>query len=73
MHTRRDLRHGHEAQGRDKLTGAVPATAIADTARTYKGVAEGEPSGVLAKRYGVSAGTVRKWRKRGPEDCLDSS
>ena len=32
-----------------------------------------EPSGVLAKRYGVSAETVRKWRKRGPEDCLDRS
>jgi transposase len=33
----------------------------------------GEPSGVLAKRYGVSTETVRKWRKRGPEDCLDRS
>ncbi len=33
----------------------------------------GEPSGVLAKRFGVSAETVRKWRKRGPEDCLDRS
>ncbi len=33
----------------------------------------GEPSGVLAKRYGVSAETVRKWRKRGPGDCLDRS
>ena len=32
-----------------------------------------EPSGVLAKRYGVSTDTVRKWRKRGPEDCLDRS
>lgn len=32
-----------------------------------------EPSGTLAKRYGVSAETVRKWRKRGPEDCLDRS
>jgi transposase InsO family protein len=33
----------------------------------------GEPSGVLAKRYGVSAETVSKWRKRGAEDCLDHS
>src|SRR5687768_4203412 len=33
----------------------------------------GEPSGVLAGRYGVSTETVRKWRKRGPEDCLDRS
>src|SRR3712207_3759526 len=31
----------------------------------------GEPSGVLARRYGVSTETVRKWRRRGPEDCLD--
>ena len=33
----------------------------------------GEPSGTLAKRYGVSAETVRKWRKRGAGDCLDRS
>lgn len=32
-----------------------------------------EPSGVLAKRYGVSAETIRKWRKRGPDDCQDRS
>src|SRR3712207_4817164 len=33
----------------------------------------GEPSGALARRYGVSAETVRKWRRRGAEDCLDRS
>jgi len=33
----------------------------------------GEPSGVLAERYGISTETVRKWRKRGPEDCRDHS
>jgi transposase InsO family protein len=33
----------------------------------------GEPSGVLARRYGVSTETIRKWQKRGPEDCLDHS
>jgi transposase InsO family protein len=33
----------------------------------------GERSGVLAERYGVSAETIRKWRRRGPEDCLDRS
>src|SRR3712207_4865763 len=33
----------------------------------------GEPAGVLAKRFGVSTETIRKWRKRGPEDCLDHS
>ena len=32
-----------------------------------------EPSSVLARRYGVSTETIRKWRKRGPEDCLDHS
>src|ERR687886_771118 len=32
-----------------------------------------EPTGVLAKRYGISTETVRKWRKRGPGDCLDHS
>jgi transposase InsO family protein len=32
-----------------------------------------EPTGVLAKRFGVSTETIRKWRKRGVEDCLDHS
>ncbi len=32
-----------------------------------------EPSGVLAKRCGVSRATSRKWRKRGTEDCQDHS
>ena len=31
------------------------------------------PTGVLATRYGVSTETIRKWRKRGPEDCQDRS
>src|ERR671917_1404616 len=33
----------------------------------------GEPSGVLARRFGVSTETIRKWRERGPGDCLDHS
>ena len=33
----------------------------------------GGPTGELAKRYGVSTETVRKWRERGPGDCLDRS
>ena len=33
----------------------------------------GEATGVLARRFGVSTETIRKWRKRGPEDCLDHS
>jgi hypothetical protein len=32
-----------------------------------------EPTGVLARRYGISTETVRKWRKRGTQDCLDRS
>jgi transposase InsO family protein len=32
-----------------------------------------EPTGALARRYGVSTETIRKWRKRGPHDCLDHS
>ncbi len=32
-----------------------------------------EPSGTVARRYGTSAETVRKWRKRGAADCLDRS
>ena len=32
-----------------------------------------EPSGVLARRFGVSTETIRKWRKRGADNCLDRS
>jgi transposase InsO family protein len=32
-----------------------------------------EPTGILAKRYGVSTETIRKWRQRGPADCQDRS
>ena len=32
-----------------------------------------EPTGVLARRYGVSTETIRKWRKRGAADCHDHS
>ena len=32
-----------------------------------------EATGALAQRYGVSTETVRKWRRRGPEDCRDRS
>src|SRR3712207_4842113 len=28
-----------------------------------------EPTGVLARRYGVSTETIRKWRRRGRDDC----
>ena len=32
-----------------------------------------DPAGLLAQRCGVSTETIRKWRKRGTEDCLDHS
>jgi transposase-like protein len=32
-----------------------------------------EPPGILAQRHGVSTETIRKWRKRGPQDCQDHS
>jgi transposase len=32
-----------------------------------------EPTGVLAIRFGVSTETIRKWRKRGANDCQDHS
>src|SRR4051794_41012237 len=33
----------------------------------------GEAAGELARRFGVSTETVRKWRKRGADDCRDRS
>jgi transposase InsO family protein len=32
-----------------------------------------EPTGELARRFGVSTETVRKWRQRGPAECRDRS
>ena len=32
-----------------------------------------ERTGILAQRHGVSAETIRKWRKRGASDCRDHS
>jgi transposase InsO family protein len=52
--------------------------AIHPTARTTPAVRaeiarSAEPTGELARRFGVSTETVRKWRRRGPEDCRDRS
>src|SRR4051794_28018165 len=51
---------------------------IHPNARTTPAVRAGiprssEPSGELARRYGASTETVRKWRKGGAGDCLDRS
>ena len=32
-----------------------------------------EGASVLARRYGVSAETIRKWHERGPDACQDRS
>jgi transposase InsO family protein len=32
-----------------------------------------EPTGILARRFGVSTETIRKWRQRGAGDCRDRS
>src|SRR3954469_4862949 len=32
-----------------------------------------DPPGEPARRFGVSTETVREWRERGPDDCLDRS
>ncbi len=32
-----------------------------------------EPTSVLARRYGISDETVRKWRRRGSDACQDRS
>jgi transposase InsO family protein len=32
-----------------------------------------EPTGVLARRFGVSTETIRKWRNRGAQNCQDRS
>jgi uncharacterized protein YjcR len=36
-------------------------------------VRSSELTGVLAERFGVSTETIRKWRKRGEQDCQDHS
>jgi transposase InsO family protein len=65
-----------------KMCAAVPPGGPADArhpqARTTPAVRaeiarSPESAGTLARRYGVSSETIRKWRKRGPADCQDRS
>ncbi len=53
----------HQDKGDPRTTPVVRAEIARST----------EPSGTVAKRYGVSAETVRRWRARGAADCLDRS
>src|SRR3954465_11086058 len=52
---------------------AIPPNARTPPAVRAEIARSQESSGVLASRYGVSSETIRKWRKRGPEDCQDRS
>src|SRR3954454_10848839 len=65
---------GHEALFGEE----VPMQAIHAKARSTASIraqiaCSAEPTGVLARRDGVSMETIRKWRKRGPADCQDRS
>jgi transposase len=61
------------AAGRWRCTRAPSELGLTRGRSQGRCVRSTEPSGTLAKRYGVSAETIRKWRKRGPADSLDHS
>ena len=62
-----------DPDGRSRLTLATRPDART-TPAVRAGIARSaEPTGELAKRYGVSTGTVREWRKRGAAECRDRS
>src|ERR671912_2310728 len=52
---------------------AVPPNARTTPAVRAEIARSSEPTGVLAKRFGVSTETIRKGRQRGPDDCQDRS
>src|SRR4051794_14393780 len=59
--------------GRDGLMLAIHPNARTTPAVRAEIARSAEPTGELARRYGVSTETVRKWRKRGAADCRDRS
>src|SRR5689334_20475129 len=61
------------ADGRSHLMLAIHPNARTTPAVRAEIARSGEPTGALARRYGVSTETVRKWRKRGAADCRDRS
>src|SRR4028119_973913 len=58
---------------RDGLMLAIHPNARTTPAVRAEIARSAEPTGELARRFGVSTETVRKWRRRGPEDCRDHS
>jgi transposase InsO family protein len=52
---------------------AVPPNARTTPAVRAEIARSAEPTGVRARRYGVSTETIRKGRQRGPADCRDRS
>jgi transposase len=59
--------------GRDSLMLAIHPNARTTPAVRAEIARSAEPTGELAKRFGVSTETIRKWRKRGPTECRDRS
>src|SRR3954451_16609805 len=59
--------------GRSRLMLSIHPNARTTPAVRAEIARSGEPTGELARRYGVSTETVRKWRERGAADCLDRS
>src|SRR3954466_2208796 len=59
--------------GRDGLMLSIHPNARTTPAVRAEIARSTEPTGALAKRYGVSTETVRKWRERGAADCRDRS
>src|SRR3954469_18671178 len=59
--------------GRSGLMLAIHPNARTTPAVRAEIARSGELTGELARRFGVSTETVRKWRKRGPTECRDRS
>src|SRR3954466_4292704 len=59
--------------GRSRLMLSIHPNARTTPAVRAEIARSGEPTGELARRFGVSTETVRKWRERGPGGCLDRS
>src|SRR3954464_10318416 len=59
--------------GRSGLMLAIHPNARTTPAVRVEIAASAQPTGELARRFGVSTETVRKWRKRGAGDCRDRS